>query len=81
LEIVTFAGYFQILSGVSFMLLFDQTSSRCPNKLGRKTGRFSFAEKFLLLFSFSVLRPKTNVSKKIFVVAYGRNQDQIVLRK
>jgi hypothetical protein len=49
-------------------------------KLGRKTGRFSFAEKFSLLFSFSVLRPKTNVPKKIFVEAYGQNQDQIDLR-
>ncbi len=51
------------------------------DKLGRKTGHFSVAEKFSLLFSFSVLRPKTNQPKKYFVEAYGRNQDQIVLRK
>ena len=49
-------------------------------KLGQKTGRFSFAEKFSLLFLFLEWRPKTNVPKKIFVEAHGRNQDQIVLR-
>jgi hypothetical protein len=43
-----------------------------PTKLGRKTGHFSFGEKFSFSFSFSAARPKTKMPKYFFVDPSGR---------